>query len=362
VSNSTPSSASFEAPGRGIRQAARPLLELQNLSAHYVSARGTRVVRAVDDVSLSLNAGETLGIVGESGSGKSTLALTILRILPPAARIVGGSMLFEGEDLVQKSDAEMRHVRGKKIAMILQDPMASLNPLFTIGDQVAEPIRVHEGATRANAWRRAVDLLKSVRIPSPQTRVRQYPHEMSGGMRQRIVGAIGISCEPRLLIADEPTTSLDLTIQAQYLNLLSELQREHHLALIFITHNLGIVAKMCDQLAVMYAGRVVESGPVSRVFNTPAHPYTEALLNSIPRMTDNRHRLTAIDGQPPDLAALPAGCSFAARCPRAFARCRQETPPEFRLDSAFGEVRTARCWLAAPGVDAAEIGIRSEAV
>ncbi len=169
-------------------------------------------------------------------------------------------MLLEGEDLVRKSDAEMRHVRGKKIAMILQDPMASLNPLFTIGDQVAEPIRVHEGASRASAWRRAVGLLKSVRIPSPQTRVRQYPHEMSGGMRQRIVGAIGISCEPRLLIADEPTTSLDLTIQAQYLNLLRDLQREHHLALIFITHNLGIVAKMCDQLAVMYAGRVVEFG------------------------------------------------------------------------------------------------------
>jgi len=190
------------------------------------------VVRAVDEVSLRINAGETLGIVGESGSGKSTLALTILRVLPPAARIVSGKMLFEGEDLVEKSDAEMRHVRGKRIAMILQDPMASLNPLFTIGDQVAEPIRVHEGAGRATAWRRAHDLLKAVRIPSPETRVTQYPHEMSGGMRQRIVGAIGISCEPRLLIADEPTTSLDLTIQAQYLNLLRELQREHGLALI----------------------------------------------------------------------------------------------------------------------------------
>ena len=193
-------------------------------------------------------------------------------MLPTAARIVSGQMWFEGEDLVRKSDAEMRHVRGKRIAMILQDPMASLNPLFTIGNQVAEPIRVHEGAGRAAAWQRARDLLKAVRIPSPETRVTQYPHEMSGGMRQRIVGAIGISCEPRLLIADEPTTSLDLTIQAQYLNLLRELQREHGLALIFITHNLGIVAKMCDQLAVMYAGRVVEYGPVSRIFNAPAHP------------------------------------------------------------------------------------------
>jgi oligopeptide/dipeptide ABC transporter ATP-binding protein len=224
--------------------------------------------------------------------------------------------------------------------------MASLNPLFTIGDQVGEPIRVHEGASRQTAWKRAIALLKSVRIASPQTRVSQFPHEMSGGMRQRIVGAIGISCEPRLLIADEPTTSLDLTIQAQYLNLLRDLQREHGLALIFITHNLGIVAKMCDQLAVMYAGRVVEKGPVSRIFNAPAHPYSKALLGSIPRMSDNRRKLTAIDGQPPDLAALPAGCSFAPRCSAAFARCRVEAPPEFAVDRD----RTARCWLAAPGV------------
>jgi oligopeptide/dipeptide ABC transporter ATP-binding protein len=319
----------------------RPLLEIDNLSTHYVSARGSRVVRAVDDVSLRINAGETLGIVGESGSGKSTLALTILRVLPTAAHIVGGSMLFEGEDLVRMSDAEMRQVRGKRIAMILQDPMASLNPLFSIGDQIAEPIRVHERTGRAEAWRRAKALLKSVRIPSPETRVRQYPHEMSGGMRQRIVGAIGISCEPRLLIADEPTTSLDLTIQAQYLSLLRELQRRHGLALIFITHNLGIVAKMCDQLAVMYAGRVVESGPVSRIFNAPAHPYTEALLNSIPRMSDGRTRLAAIDGQPPDLSALPSGCAFAPRCPAAFDRCHREAPPEFNLTGG----RTARCWL-----------------
>src|ERR1051326_5091070 len=261
-----------------------PLLELENLSTHYVSARGTRVVRAVDDVSLRIHAGETLGIVGESGSGKSTLALTILRVLPPAARIVSGRMMFEGQDLLEKPDDEMRGIRGRRIAMILQDPMASLNPLFTIGNQVAEPIRVHEHVPRKNAWDRARNLLKSVRIPAPETRVTQSPHEMSGGMRQRIVGAIGIACEPRLLIADEPTTSLDLTIQAQYLKLLRELQRTYGLALIFITHNLGIVAKMCDHLAVMYAGRVVEWGPVSRIFNAPAHPYTEALLASIPRM------------------------------------------------------------------------------
>src|SRR5215207_2188990 len=325
--------------------ATEPLLELDNLSTHYVSARGTRVVRAVDEVSLKIHAGETLGIVGESGSGKSTLALTIMRVLPPAARIVSGRMVFEGEDLVQMSEEEMREVRGKRIAMLVQDPMASLNPLFTIGNQVAEPIMVHEGEARQSAWEKARKLLKAVRIPSPETRVRQYPHEMSGGMRQRIVGAIGISCEPRLLIADEPTTSLDLTIQAQYLNLLRELQRAHGLALIFITHNLGIVAKMCDQLAVMYAGRVVEQGPVRQIFKTPTHPYTQALLSSIPRMTDNRQRLTAIDGQPPDLSSLPAGCSFAPRCPAAFARCRAEAPPEFAVDDG----RTARCWLAAPG-------------
>ncbi len=324
-----------------------PLLSLEHLSAHYISQQGRRVVRAVDDITLTLSAGETLGIVGESGSGKSTLALTILRLLPPAARIVSGRMMFEGENLLDKTDGEMRRVRGKRIAMILQDPMASLNPLFTIGDQVGEPIRVHEGASRANAWTRAIGLLKSVRIPSPETRVTQYPHEMSGGMRQRIVGAIGISCEPRLLIADEPTTSLDLTIQAQYLNLLSELQREHGLALIFITHNLGIVAKMCDQIAVMYAGRVVEKGQVTRIFNSPAHPYTKALLNSIPRMSDNRQRLMAIEGQPPDLASMPPGCAFAPRCPMAFSRCHAEAPPEFALD----EGHTARCWLAMPEVE-----------
>jgi oligopeptide/dipeptide ABC transporter ATP-binding protein len=329
----------------------QPLLELENLSTHYISARGSRVVRAVDEVSLRVNAGETLGIVGESGSGKSTLALTIVRLLPPAARIAGGKLLFEGEDLLQKSDAEMRRVRGKRMAMILQDPMASLNPLFTIGDQVAEPIRVHEGARRADAWNRACELLKAVHIPSPQTRLFQHPHEMSGGMRQRIVGAIGISCEPRLLIADEPTTSLDLTIQAQYLNLLRELQRAHGLALIFITHNLGIVAKMCDQLAVMYAGRVVESGPVRQVFKAPIHPYTRALLNSIPRMSDKCQRLTAIEGQPPDLAALPPGCAFAPRCPSAFDRCYKAAPPVLNPSDS----RTVRCWLAATGAGSSNV-------
>jgi oligopeptide/dipeptide ABC transporter ATP-binding protein len=331
-----------------------PLLDVRKLGVHYVTARGTRVNRAVDEVSFSMEAGETLGIVGESGSGKTTLALSLLRLLPTAARFVAGEVRFEGADLLTKSDREMRAIRGKRIAMILQDPMASLNPLFTVGDQVAEPLRVHEAASRKSAWARARELLRSVKIPAPEARVREYPHQMSGGMRQRIVGAIGISCEPRLLIADEPTTSLDLTIQAQYLNLLRELQRAHGLALIFITHNLGIVAKMCDRVAVMYAGRMVESGPVKTIFDRPAHPYTRALLESIPRMSDSRQRLTAIDGQPPDLARLPSGCSFAPRCPDAIDRCRAEAPPE----SLVSHAHTARCWVAAshqtsrPGVRA----------
>jgi oligopeptide/dipeptide ABC transporter ATP-binding protein len=322
-----------------------PLLELRGLSTHYESARGTRVTRAVDDVSLSLERGKTLGIVGESGSGKSTLALSIMRLLPTAARIVGGQIRFEGEDLLAKSPREMREIRGKRIAMILQDPMASLNPLFTVGDQVSESLRVHEGASRKTAWTRARGLLEAVRISAPAARMTEFPHQMSGGMRQRIVGAIAVACEPRLLIADEPTTSLDLTIQAQYLSLLRELQREHDLAMIFITHNLGIVAKMCDAVAVMYAGRVVEAGPIRQIFNKPAHPYTRALLDSVPRLTDDSHaRLPAIDGQPPDPSAPPAGCAFHPRCPQALERCRQQAPPSLTVAVA----QTARCWLHVP--------------
>jgi oligopeptide/dipeptide ABC transporter ATP-binding protein len=321
-----------------------PLLEVANLSTHYVSARGTRVTRAVDEVSFTLDARETLGIVGESGCGKTTLALSLVRLLPPAAKNAGGRIRFDGEDLLTRSSGEMRRIRGKKIAMILQDPMASLNPLFTVGDQVSEPLRVHEGARRRSAWERAERLLRAVRIPAAEARVREYPHQMSGGMRQRIVGAIAISCEPKLLIADEPTTSLDLTIQAQYLNLLRDLQRTHGLALIFITHNLGIVAKMCDRVAVMYAGRIVELGPVRRIFSAPAHPYTIALLESIPRLSDTRARLTAIDGQPPDPSALPPGCAFHPRCPKAMDHCREEAPPE----TVLGDGHATRCWLHVP--------------
>ena len=319
------------------------LLEVSGLSAHYVSARGTRVTRAVDDVSFTLEAGKTLGIVGESGSGKTTLALTLMRLLPPAARIVSGSMRFEGEDLLEKSAAEMRAIRGKRMAMILQDPMASLNPLFTVGDQISETLREHEGMPRRGAWTRAQALLASVNIAAPDRRVGEYPHELSGGMRQRVVGAIAISCGPRLLIADEPTTSLDVTIQAQYLKLLRDIQRDHGLAMIFITHNLGIVARMCDDVAVMYGGRLVEAGPVRKIFNAPAHPYTRALIESIPSFGDSAARLTAIEGQPPDPAALPAGCAFHPRCPLVIERCRTEAPPETRVAAQH----RARCWLAA---------------
>jgi oligopeptide/dipeptide ABC transporter ATP-binding protein len=221
--------------------------------------------------------------------------------------------------------------------------MASLNPLFTVGDQIAETLRAHEGMTRRGAWTRARELLTAVNIAAPERRVSEYPHELSGGMRQRVVGAIAIACGPRLLIADEPTTSLDVTIQAQYLKLLREIQREHGLAMIFITHNLGIVARMCDQVAVMYAGRLVEAGPVRTIFDAPAHPYTRALIESIPRFGDTAARLTAIEGQPPDPAALPPGCAFHPRCPLVIERCRAEAPPETRVAAQH----RARCWLAA---------------
>jgi oligopeptide/dipeptide ABC transporter ATP-binding protein len=319
----------------------QPLLEVKNLRTYFVSAKGTRVVKAVDGVSFTLNEGETLGIVGESGSGKTVTSLSILRLLPPAARIVDGEIWFAGENLLKKSEREMQRVRGSQITMILQDPLMSLNPLFTIGEQIAEPLRIHLSMRGRGLGERIKDLLRGVRIPSPEVRMREYPHQMSGGMRQRIVGAISISCEPRLLIADEPTTSLDVTIQAQYLKLLKDIQKRSGLAMIFITHNIGIVAKMCDKVAVMYAGRLVERAPVRQIFNQPAHPYTEALLNAMPKLTDKAERLWSIEGQPPDLANLPPGCAFSPRCPKAEDRCMREVPPEFRV----GDQHYTRCWL-----------------
>jgi oligopeptide/dipeptide ABC transporter ATP-binding protein len=320
---------------------APPLLELKQLQTYFFSARGTRVVKAVDGVSFTLNEGETLGVVGESGSGKTVTSLSILRLLPAAARFVGGEILFAGDNLLAKSEWEMQQVRGSQITMILQDPMMSLNPLFTIGEQIAEPLRVHRKMRGSGLLDRIQDLLRGVRIPSPEVRMREYPHQMSGGMRQRIVGAIGISCEPRLLIADEPTTSLDVTIQAQYLQLLKDIQQRVGLAMIFITHNIGIVARMCDKVGVMYAGRLVERAPVRTIFNRPAHPYTEALLQAVPRLTERTERLWSIEGQPPDLANLPPGCPFQPRCPKAEDRCRHEVPPEFQIN----DNHYTRCWL-----------------
>ena len=318
-----------------------PLLDIKQLRTYFISAKGTRVVKAVDGVSFTLNEGETMGVVGESGSGKTVTSLSILRLLPPAARIVGGELWFAGENLLTKSEREMQRVRGSQITMILQDPLMSLNPLFTIGDQIGEPLRIHRGMRGRSLAERIKELLRGVRISSPEVRMREYPHQMSGGMRQRIVGAIGISCEPRLLIADEPTTSLDVTIQAQYLNLLKDIQQRSNLAMIFITHNIGIVAKMCDKVAVMYAGKLVERAPVRTIFNQPAHPYTEALLNAMPKLTDKTERLWSIEGQPPDLSNLPTGCPFSPRCPKAEDRCHREVPPEYQV----GDQHFTRCWL-----------------
>jgi len=322
-----------------------PLLQVSDLQAHYVSFGGERVVKAVDRVSFTLAEGETLGIVGESGCGKTTTCLSIVGLLPPAARIVGGHIDFAGQDLAQMSQREMRRVRGAEIAMILQDPMASLNPLFSIFRQVAEPAYYHRAIRGGSLRRRVGELLRAVRIPSPEMRMREFPHQMSGGMRQRIVGAIALAGGPRLIIADEPTTNLDVTIQAQYLDLLKDLQQQTGVAVIFVTHNLGIVARMCDKLAVMYAGKIVEAGTVRELFNAPQHPYTKALLGAMPKL-GSKEKLLAIPGQPPDLATLPPGCAFHPRCPAALPRCALEEPPEVQIRSAW----SARCWLAEPQI------------
>jgi peptide/nickel transport system ATP-binding protein len=302
------------------------LLEVRELRTHFYTRRG--VVKAVDGASFSVGRGETLGIVGESGSGKSMTCLSILRLVPePGGRIVSGQVLFEGEDLLAKSRTEMRELRGSRIAMILQDPMASLNPALTVGDQIAETLSLHRGLRGRALDRRVVELLHQVRISDPERRVHAYPHQMSGGIRQRVAGAIAISCQPSLLIADEPTTSLDVTIQAQYLRLLKDIQRETGLAMIFVTHDLGIVAKLCDRVAVMYAGRIVETGPTRDIFDRPRHTYTIGLLNCLPTLRRGREPLAAIEGQPPDLANLPAGCRFAARCPLVEPACLEVVPP-----------------------------------
>ena len=316
-----------------------PLLRVKDLQVHYFGFRGTRVVKAVDGISFSLEAGETIGLVGESGCGKTTTCHSLVRVLPPSARIVGGSVELEGEELLEKSPRQMRAIRGRRIATIIQDPMSSLDPLFTIYNQVAEPAYYHHSLRGRGLRQRVQELLTAVRIPSPEIRMQEFPHQMSGGLRQRIVGAIAQAGSPQIIIADEPTTNLDVTIQLQYLNLLKDLQRASGVALIFVTHNLGIVAKMCDKVAVMYAGKIVEMQPVRDLFYTPRHPYTRALLDSIPKL-GSKEPLYAIPGQPPDLAALPPGCSFHPRCAHTLDRCCAEEPGEQRL----GDSSTVRCW------------------
>jgi oligopeptide/dipeptide ABC transporter ATP-binding protein len=317
-----------------------PLLRVSDLQTHYFSFGGTRVVKAVDGVSFTLEEGETIGLVGESGCGKTTTCLSVVGLLPPAARIVGGSIEFAGEELTTKRPREMRRIRGRQIAMILQDPMASLNPLFSIYWQVAEPAYHHQGMRGRSLRQRVRDLLRAVRIASPEVRMREYPHQMSGGMRQRVVGAIAMAGGPKLIIADEPTTNLDVTIQAQYLEVLKDIQQESGVALIFVTHNLGIVAKMCDKMAVMYAGKIVEHGAVRDLFRSPKHPYTQALLGSMPKL-GSKEPLYAIPGHPPNLAQPPSGCAFHPRCAHAMPQCVTRDPDDHRV----GPNWTAKCWL-----------------
>ena len=315
------------------------VLQVNDLRTYFQTRWGT--VKAVDGISFDLRRGETLGIVGESGSGKSVTMLSLMRLVPtPPGRIVSGSIILDGQDLLQLSEGEMNKVRGSKIGIIIQDPMTSLNPVFTIGNQVSEAIRIHQNIPRRSVMEQTLRVLRRVNIPAAESRVKDYPHQMSGGMRQRVVGAIGISCQPQVLIADEPTTSLDVTIQAQYLALLKELQQDSDLALIFITHDFGIVAKMCDRVAVMYAGRIVEQGSVRDIFNRPSHPYTEALLASVPKMEEDVERLYSIEGQPPTLHDLPTGCPFADRCQYVMERCREEYP----IRVTVNEGHNASCW------------------
>jgi oligopeptide/dipeptide ABC transporter ATP-binding protein len=308
---------------------APPLLEVDHLQTSF-RADGT-VARAVDGVSFTVAAGETLAIVGESGSGKSVTSLSIIRLVPPPGEIAGGHVWFRGRDLLMLSEQDMRRIRGNDIGIIFQEPMSSLNPLLPVGEQIAEVVRLHQCLGRKAAWRHAIEMLARVNISDPQLRAGEYPHRLSGGMRQRVMIAMALACRPALLIADEPTTALDVTIQAQILHLIRALQVEMNMGVLFITHNLGVVAQIADRVAVMYAGRIVEQGEVAAVFASPLHPYTRALLRSIPRVQtvgrDPARRLLSIPGQVPSPVALPPGCSYAPRCPLADDTCRGAMPP-----------------------------------
>ena len=315
------------------------ILQVNDLHTYFINPRG--VTKAGDGITFTLRQGETLGIVGESGCGKTMTALSLLGLVPrPAARIVSGELILDGEDLTKKSEEEMRKIRGRKISMILQDPQTSLNPVLSIGNQLIEALGISEKTNRKSMFNRAVESLRSVRVAAPESRMNDYPHQMSGGMKQRVIGAISMASSPKVIIADEPTTALDVTIQLQYLNLLKDIQRETGMAIIFITHDFGIVARMCDRVAVMYAGRIVESADVRSLFNKPTHPYTQALINSVPQM-DRTDRLFSIDGQPPALWDLPEGCRFADRCQHARPQCHQEYPGVLQVE----EDHVASCWM-----------------
>ena len=317
-----------------------PLLAVRDLRTHVFTRRG--VVKAVNGVSFQVRAGETLGLVGESGSGKTMTCLSILRLLPRGARLVSGEIWLQGTNLAAASEAAMERVRGKQIGMVLQNALAALDPVFTIGTQVGEPLVMHQNMSWRAALRRVVELLRMVKVVAPEQRLHSYPHELSGGMRQRVSSAAAIGCAPALLIADEPTTALDVTTQRQYLDLLMELQQATGMAIMFVTHDISLVGNMCDQLAVFYGGLLVEYGPRQQVLSQPSHPYTVALLQSIPQLGEPRDRLPSIAGEPPDLARLPAGCPFHPRCDAALDVCQTgEPPPVFTL----AQGRQVRCWL-----------------
>ena len=304
-------------------------LSIRDLTIHYAS--GKRTVRAVNGISLDIEKGKTLGLVGETGAGKTTTALGILNLIPkPPGKIVSGEIIFEGEDLLKKSKKEMRKIRGNKISMIFQDPMTSLDPVVTVGDQIAEVIRLHQATSRKEAQQKAVDMLELVGIPGE--RYNEYPHQFSGGMKQHVIIAIALACNPSLLIADEPTTALDVTIQAQILELMANLRREFGSSMLLITHDLGVVAEVCDNVAIMYAGEIVEYGDLRHIYRNASHPYTEGLFGSIPNLNDETDRLKPIRGLMPDPADLPAGCSFAPRCPYATDRCRAEDPATYEIE------------------------------
>ncbi|MBO8138184.1 MAG: ABC transporter ATP-binding protein [Desulfotomaculum sp.] len=320
------------------------LLKVDNLKTHFFLDEG--VVPAVDGVSFHLNRGETLAVVGESGSGKSITSLSIMRLIPsPPGRIVGGSIYFNGQDLLKLPEKEMRRIRGNKISMIFQEPMTSLNPVYRVGDQIAEALINHQGVNKKEAMEKAVEMLRLTGIPSPEKRAYEFPHQMSGGMRQRVMIAMALSCRPELLIADEPTTALDVTIQAQILELMQELQEKFGTAIIMITHDLAVVAEMADRAAVMYCGKVVEEATVEELFEKPLHPYTRGLLASIPRVEEEVDKLYMIEGTVPNLMHLPAGCAFAPRCPEAESRCHRARPELVEVSPG----RKVSCWLVEGG-------------